>query len=103
MAHSRPVRYTNWYLRAWMRALDVTQAELIDKTGWSKTTVSLLVNDRQDYSPTIVRDVAAALNLQPYELLMHPEDAMALRRLRSEAIRVVETSRPLDRTGTDDH
>lgn len=103
--HSRPKRYTNWYLRDWMRTLSVRQADLIEKTDLNTTAVSLLYNDRQDYTPEIIRDVARALNLAPYELLMHPEDAMALRQLRRNAIQVVETSKTLDTsrdgTGTD--
>lgn len=107
--HSRPKRYTNWFLREWMGTLNVNQATLIEKTGLSKTTVSLLVNDRQDYTPEIIRDVADALNIKRYELLMDPEDAMNLRALRRDAIRVVEHAQALterenaekQRTGTD--
>lgn len=106
--HSRPVRYTNWYLRAWMASQKVNQAALVEKTGMNKTAVSLLVNDRQDYSPEIVRDVANALNIAIYELFMHPDDANSLRRLRQDALKVVESSERLeriepanDRTGTD--
>jgi transcriptional regulator with XRE-family HTH domain len=94
--HSRPKRYTNWYLRDWMRTLHVRQADLVEKTDLNTTAVSLLCNDRQDYSPAIIRDVARAMNIAPYELLMHPEDAMALRQLRRNAVQVVETSKTLD-------
>ena len=92
MAHTRPKRYTNWYLRDWMRTLGVTQADLIERTELNKTAISLLCNDRQDYTPEIVRDMAGALNVATYELLMHPEDAMALRQLRRDALQVVRTT-----------
>ncbi len=95
MAHSRPKRYTNWFLRDWMAALNVTQAQLIEATGYSKTAVSLLCDDRQDYRPDIIRDFASALNIQNYELLMHPADAMALRRQRESALQLVETTKKL--------
>lgn len=88
--HSRPKRFTNWFLREWMETLRVNQAALIEKTGLSKTAISLLVNDRQDYTPEIIRDIADALNIATYELLMEPDDAMNLRALRNDAIRVVE-------------
>lgn len=104
MAHSRPKRFTNWYLREWMATMAVSQTVLSDRTELGKTAVSLLYNDRQDYTPAIVRDVASVLGIAPYELLMQPEDAMALRRLRQEALQVVENSRPppvaVERTGT---
>lgn len=89
-----------------MNTLGVTQADLVGKTGLNKTTMSHLVNAQQDYGPEIIRDIAAALNIAPYELLMDPEDAMNLRQLRQDAMRVVETSKRLDeredkvRTGT---
>ena len=107
MAHTRPKRYTNWYLRDWMRTLEVTQADLIERTDLSKTSVSLLCDDRQDYRPEVIRDMALALNIAPYELLMHPDDAMALRQLRRDAIQVVRNTRTFEaptegdtRTGT---
>jgi len=96
VSKTRPKRYTNWFLREWMRTLKVNQAKLVEDTGYSKTTVSLLYNDQQDYSPSIVRDVASALKIPHYELLMHPDDAMAMRQLRKDALRVVENSKRLD-------
>lgn len=106
VGHSRPTRYTNWYLRDWMRVLHVRQRDIVERTDLTKTAVSLLCSDRQDYTPAIIRDVSAALNIAPFELLMHPEDAMNLRQLRKDAIRVVATSkafeeeRPAERSGT---
>lgn len=98
--HSRPKRYTNWYLREWLDACRMTQADLVGKTDYSKAQISLLYNDRQSYTPEIIRDMALALNIAPYELLMHPEDANALRRFRREALQVVHISEAFDRTGT---
>jgi transcriptional regulator with XRE-family HTH domain len=86
----------NWYLREWMESLGVKQAEMIRRTDWSKATMSQLYNNKQDYSPKIVNEAALALNVAPYELLMRPDTAMALRRLRQDALRVVEDTRPLD-------
>jgi transcriptional regulator with XRE-family HTH domain len=80
----------NWYLREWMESLGVKQAEMIRRTDWSKATMSQLYNNKQDYSPKIVNEAALALNVAPYELLMRPDTAMALRRLRQDALRVVE-------------
>ena len=96
-----PKEPVNWYLREWMQLLDVRQAKMIELTGWSKATASQLYTGKQGYSPKIVEEAATALNLQPYELLMPPGQAMALRGLRKDALRIVETGAPLDRTGTD--
>lgn len=83
----------NWFLKEWMDTLDVNQAEMIRRTGWSKASASQLYNNKQDYSPKVVNEAADALNVAPYELLMKPETAMALRRLRADAFRVVEDGR----------
>lgn len=88
----------NWYLREWMdqSVPKVTQAEMIRRTGWSKASMSQIYNNLQDYSPKLVNEAAQALNVAPYELLMKPEAAMALRRLRADALRVVEDSKELE-------
>ena len=107
MVHSRPKRFTNWYLRDWMAALHVSQADLVERTDLGKTAISLLCDDRQDYRPQIVEDIARALNIAPYELLMNPADAMSLRQLRNDALTVVRNTEKLakrdgpPRTGTD--
>ena len=86
----------NWYLREWMDHLGVKQRDMVERAGWSKATASQLYNGDQDYSPRVVGQASVALNVAPFELLMKPEQAMALRRLRSEALRVVEHTAELD-------
>ena len=84
---------STWYLREWMAARNLA--------GWSKATMSALYNHKQDFSPKILKEAAAALGVEPFELLLPPEQANALRALRQHALRVVETGSPLDeRTGT---
>ena len=92
----------NWFLREWMDYLGVRQAEMMKRTGWTKSTASYLYNGKQDYSPKIVNEAAVALNAAPYELLMPPESAMAIRRFRQEALRIVEDSRTLEPPSTEE-
>lgn len=54
--------------------------KMCELTGWSKATMSQLYNGKQDYSPAVVNAAAAALKAEPYELLMPPERAFAIRR-----------------------
>jgi len=94
-----------WYLREWMAAKGMkgrgAQAKMRELTGWPRATMSDLYNHRQDFSPKILKEAAEALGVEPYELLMHPDHAMALLRLRKDALTIVESSAPLDeRTGT---
>lgn len=58
------------------------QARMMEKTGWSKATMSQLFKGTQDYSPKILIEAATALNAEPWELLMPPEKAMRLRRIQ---------------------
>jgi hypothetical protein len=93
MARSRPAIPVGWYLTEWMDTLHVRQSEMIRRTGWSKTTTSLLYNRQQDYNPELVRAAAIALNLAQWELLMPPAEAMALRRVRSNALAIAAEDR----------
>jgi len=95
------VRFTNWYLAEWLAYLGMSQAQLVREADLDKTTVSLLVNARQDYSPELTQAIADAMNIAVYELFMPPEEAAALKQLRRDALQVVRTSTALERTGTD--
>lgn len=74
----------NWYLPEWMEACGLhgrgSQTKMCELTGWSKATMHQLYTGKQDYSPAVVNAAADALNAEPYELLMPPERAFAIRR-----------------------
>ena len=89
-----PKGSVNWFLREWMDTLEVNQATMIERTGWSKATASQLYNGKQDYSPAVVNAAAVALSVKPHELLMPPADAMAIRRLRQTALDIVGDTQP---------
>jgi transcriptional regulator with XRE-family HTH domain len=91
-----------WFLREWMDMLGVKQADMCRRTGWSKASASQLYNGIQDYSPHIVEAAALALNVAEYELLMQPERAMAIRRLRETAISIAHDAGEIEdrRDGT---
>lgn len=79
----------DWYLKQWLKTLTVSQAELSRRTDYPKAKVSDLVTGKQRYNRDVLNDVAQALHLHPYELLMHPDDAMAQRRMRKAAETIV--------------
>ena len=72
----------DWYLSDWLKTLQVSQADLVRLTDYPKAKISDLVTGKQRYNRDILNDIAAALNVHPHELLMHPEDAMALRQMK---------------------
>lgn len=95
----------DWYLKEWLAYFGKKQADVVRDLDWNKAKVSLTAKGTQQYTRDDVNEIAAYLSLHPYELLMHPDDAMMLRRLREDALRVVETTRALEheresRTGT---
>lgn len=94
----KPKGFVPWYLPEWMEASGLkgrgARERMRELTGWSKATMSQLYNDNQDFSPKILAEAAQALNCQPYELLMRPEAAMAIRQLRQDALRIVEGTLP---------
>lgn len=78
----------DWYLKEWLRAVGKKQADMARDLEWNKAKVSLTASGKQPYDREDVNEASAYLNIAPYELLMHPDDAMALRRMRQDAARI---------------
>ncbi len=78
----------HWYLTEWAERLNVRQVDAINHLGWSKAQASDLFNGRQRYTQDLIDEVAQWLHLSPYELLMPPEDALAIRQMRQSAARL---------------
>ena len=78
----------DWYLREWLRQFGKRQSDITKDLDWNKARVSLMIRGEQPYTREAVNELADYLNIRPYELLMHPDDAMALRRLRAEMVRL---------------
>ena len=78
----------DWYLPHWIAATGTAQADLVRRTDYPKSKMSMLVNGQRKYHRDDVNDLAQALNIEPFELLMHPDDAMRIRRLRETALSI---------------
>lgn len=83
----------DWFLQEWMRTLRVRQADLVRATDWSESTVNDIYHGRTEYYRALVNTLAGALHIEPFELLMHPDEAMALRRLRDSAFSIAAERR----------
>ena len=92
----------DWYLKDWLKTLGKKQADVARELDWNKAKVSLTVSGKQQYTRDDVNELAAYLHLRPYELLMHPEDAMALRQLRDDAKRIAAIKDRDDETPDND-
>jgi hypothetical protein len=86
----------DWYLTDWMATLAMTQADLRRETGWPKAKMSELVNGVSRYNRDVVNLLAQVMHLRPYELLMHPDDAFAIRKIR-ETVVAVAAEKPRER------
>lgn len=82
----------DWYLAEWLTTLGKKQADIVRDLDWNKARVSLMLRGKQPYDRDSVNELAAYLNIKPHELLMHPADAMALRNLRNEAVKIAHSA-----------
>jgi transcriptional regulator with XRE-family HTH domain len=75
----------DWHLREWMAHLGKRQASLVNELGWTKNRANIVWHGRQPYKRSLVNEISRWLGIRPYELLMAPREAEALRRLRQSA------------------
>ena len=88
--HCRMAPGFDWYLKEWLDTLGKRQADIVRDLGWNKARISLMLRGKQPYDRDSLNELATYLNLRPHELLMHPDDAMALRRLKVVAGQIVQ-------------
>lgn len=88
----RPTPRHDWFLREWLGAKSKIQADLEKELEWNKSKASLMIHCTQKYTRDEVNQVADWLHIEPYELLMHPRDANALRQLRATALSIAANS-----------
>lgn len=86
----------DWYLREWLAALGKRQADIVRDLDWNKSRVSLMLHGTQPYTRDAINEIAAYLNIREYELLMPPEQAMALRQLEASARQIVTIAHDAD-------
>lgn len=87
-----------WYLAEWAALAAKTQADAQRELGWSKASASALWRGNQRYTQDLVDDVARWFGIEPFEVLMRPQDALALRNIRGAArlIAAEESGRPFE-------
>lgn len=86
----------DWYLPEWMRTLKISQAKLAKECDWTPSTMHGIYHGRTSYYRDIVNLIARKLHIQPYELLMPPERAMAFRQFQASAQEVATLAHDAD-------
>jgi len=69
------------------------QTDMVRDLNWSKAVASAVHNGQQ-YTQTLIDQLAPWLNVKPWELLMPPKEAMAIRALRKSAAEIVSSDAP---------
>jgi transcriptional regulator with XRE-family HTH domain len=80
----------DWYLQEWMRSKRVSQAWLAKECDWTPSTMHGIYHGRTSYYRDILNLIASKLNVEPFELLMHPEEANAFKQFQHNAAEVVK-------------
>jgi hypothetical protein len=80
-----------WYLQEWFASVGKIQRSMVTELGWLPAKANKVWHGIQEPRASEIHEIAQMLNIAPHELMMHPEDAMAIRRLRSA---VEEVTRP---------
>jgi hypothetical protein len=81
----------DWYLRDWFASLGLKQRDLVTKLDYLPNSAHRIWHSLQQYRRDDIETIAALLQIEPFELLMPPDEAMALRRLRSAIAEVTQT------------
>lgn len=84
-----------WYLQEWFATQDKIQRTLITELGWLPGKAYKVWHGIQEPKPSEMHDIAAFLNIRPHELMMHPEDAMRIRRLEAAVREVAASEAPV--------
>jgi hypothetical protein len=93
----------DWFLREWAAYRGKRQADMARDLNWSKNKANIVWHSQQDYKRGVVNELARWLEIEPFELLLRPDEAMALRQMRESAMQIAKgpaigTSK---RTGTE--
>lgn len=74
-----------WYLPEWGAYFGKIQADAQRELGWPRAKTSDLWNGKQRYTQETVDEVSRWFGIDPFELLMPPAEAVAMRQFRSAA------------------
>lgn len=84
-----------WYVREWLEQAGKIQADLMRDLNWSKAKASGVWNGQQ-YTQSLVDELAPYLNVRPFELLLPPQEAFSIRNMREAAVRLAAERRDSD-------
>lgn len=84
----------SWYFADHATAHGYRQADAERALGWPRGKINSLWNGKQRYTQETIDEVASWLGIEPYELLMRPEEADAIKQLRAAARAIASAPQP---------
>lgn len=84
----------SWYFAEHATAHGHRQADAERALGWPRGKINALWNGKQRYTQESIDEVATWLEIEPYELLMRPEEANAIKQLREAARAIAGAPQP---------
>lgn len=82
----------DWFLREWMTHFGKKQADLVKDLNWQRARASKVFHGAIPYRKETVAEVSAWLGLEPYELFLPPQRALALRAIQASAETIVASA-----------
>ena len=76
------------YLKEWLKAKERKQADITRDLGWDPPRISKIINGKQPYTGSDIAALSQWLGLENHELLMAPQRAQDLKRIREAAERI---------------
>jgi hypothetical protein len=73
----------DWYLKEWLSYLGQTGVWLQEETNWTPRISNQLINRKTRWNRDHLRLAARLLRIEPFELLLHPSEAIHLRKLKA--------------------
>lgn len=71
------------FLHEWFATAEKVQNNLIKDLGWPPQKANRIWHRLQPLRDNEIAEIAEFLNVRPYEMLMHPSDAMRFRRIEA--------------------
>ncbi|WP_312687254.1 hypothetical protein [Brevundimonas nasdae] len=84
----------SWYFAEHAMEHGFRQADAERALGWPRGKINALWNGKQRYTQETVDQVSSWLGIEPFELLMRPAEAAAIKQLRAAARMIASTPSP---------
>jgi hypothetical protein len=83
---------SEWFLKEHLAAKQKSNKWLEGKTGWTHRITNDLINRNIRFNSDHLAAVAEALEIEPFEIMLHPADAAEIKRIRADYYRELQAA-----------